>query len=150
MSLTVSLPADYAYVVAVAVPGVISLLTFQSINVSKARKAANVDYPAEYAEASVAERDIKAKKFNCAQRAHQNQLENLPVFLLSLLHTGLYYPRAAAAGGAIYLLGRVAYTIGYSTGDPAKRQRGAFAYIGFLPLLVTSMYKAISALPVFH
>jgi glutathione S-transferase len=64
MSLLPIIPADYSLVVATGTLGVYSLLTFQSINVSKARKAANVQYPSPYAENSVAERDVKAKKFS--------------------------------------------------------------------------------------
>jgi glutathione S-transferase len=40
-----------------------------------------------------------------------------------------------AAAGTIYLAGRAAYAIGYSTGDPKKRQWGGFQYIGLLTLL---------------
>lgn len=57
-------PTDYSLVVATGTLGVYSLLTFQSITVSKARKIANVEYPAPYAENSEAKRDIKAKKFS--------------------------------------------------------------------------------------
>ncbi|GAA5999325.1 MAPEG family protein [Rhodotorula paludigena] len=146
--LQFALPADYAYVAAVGTVGVYSLLTFATIKVSNARKAANVAYPAPYAENAVADRDVKAKIFNCAQRAHANTLENLPLFLLTLFHSGLYRPRFAAAAGAIWIAGRIAYIAGYSTGNPAKRQRGVFAYLGFLPLFFFSSYKAISSLPI--
>ncbi|GAA6060976.1 hypothetical protein JCM10212_006558 [Sporobolomyces blumeae] len=150
MSLLPLIPNDYSYVVAVGTVGIYSLLTFQSINVSKARKAANVQYPAPYADQSVAERDQKAKVFNCTQRSHQNTLENLPIFLLTLFHSGLYHPRLAAAAGMIWIAGRVGYTIGYSSGEPSKRSTGFFGYIGYLPLFFFSSYKAISSLPVFQ
>ncbi|GAA5856979.1 hypothetical protein JCM5353_000942 [Sporobolomyces roseus] len=150
MSVLPLIPADYAYVVCVGTLGVTSLLTFQSITVSKARKLAQVDYPAPYADNADAKRDIKAKRFNCAQRAHANTLENLPIALLTLFHSGLYHPRFAAAGGLIWLAGRVAYTIGYSSGEPSKRQAGVFGYIGFLPMLLFSSYKAVTSLPFLH
>ncbi|TNY19866.1 membrane-associated proteins in eicosanoid and glutathione metabolism [Rhodotorula diobovata] len=148
--LSAVLPADYPYVVAVGTVGVYSVLQYASINVSKARKAAGVKYPAPYAENAVAERDAKARIFNCAQRAHNNTLENLPIFLLALFHTGLYHPRYAAVGGAVWLAGRFAYIAGYSSGDPAKRQRGMFQYLGLLPLFLFSSYKAIASLPCFQ
>ncbi|GAA5906177.1 hypothetical protein JCM8208_000654 [Rhodotorula glutinis] len=145
--LSAVLPADYAYVVAVGTVGVYSVLQYATIKVSAARKAAGIKYPAPYAENAVAERDLKAKIFNCAQRAHSNTLENLPLFLLSLFHTGLYHPRYAAVGGAVWLAGRFAYIAGYSSGDPAKRQRGLFQYFGLLPMFLFSSYKAIASLP---
>jgi glutathione S-transferase len=44
----------------------------------------------------------------------------------------------AAISGVIYMLGRVAYADGYATGDPKKRVRGAFGYVGLLGLLIMS------------
>ncbi|GAA5822031.1 hypothetical protein JCM3770_002256 [Rhodotorula araucariae] len=145
--LTAVLPTDYPYVVAVGTLGVYAVLQYATVGVSRARKAANVPYPAPYAENAVADKDRNARIFNCAQRAHANTLENLPIFLLSLFHTGLYHPRYAAVAGAIWIAGRLAYIRGYSSGDPAKRQRGAFQYLGLVPLFLYSSYKAISALP---
>ncbi|BGO97878.1 microsomal glutathione S-transferase 3 [Rhodotorula toruloides] len=147
--LTSTLPADFAYVTAVGTVGVYGLLQFATIKVSKARKAAQVAYPAPYAENAVAERDIKAKIFNCTQRAHANTLENLPIFLISLFHTGLYHPVAAAVGGLVWILGRFAYVQGYASGDPKARMRGSFQYLGLIPLFLFSSYKAISSLPIF-
>ncbi|GAA5987704.1 hypothetical protein JCM5350_008076 [Sporobolomyces pararoseus] len=150
MSLLPIIPADYSLVVATGTVGVYALLTFQSMTVSKARKTAGVAYPAPYADNAEAARDVKAKRFNCAQRAHANTLENLPIALLSLFHSGLYHPRLAALGGLIWLAGRVAYTIGYSSGEPSKRQAGVFGYIGFLPMFLFSSYKAVTSLPFFN
>ena len=59
-------------------------------------------------------------KFNCAQRAHHNTLEVMPHTLFTLLFSGLRYPGAATALGAVWLFGRIVYTMGYATGDPAK------------------------------
>ena len=64
MSLLPLIPADYPYVVAVGTLGIYGLLSFQSITVSKARKLAQVDYPAPYADNADAKRDIKAKRFS--------------------------------------------------------------------------------------
>ncbi|SCV69527.1 BQ2448_2547 [Microbotryum intermedium] len=83
---------------------------------------------------------------DCTQRAHGNTLEAIPFFLFSLIQVGLSHPRAAAVLGSIWLAGRVAFTIGYSSGDPSKRYYGVFHNIGFLGLLGTSVYLAFKAI----
>lgn len=99
-----------------------------------------------YAEKSEAEKDPKKNIFNCAQRAHQNTLEILPIYNTLLLVGGLKYPEISSAAGALFLLGRIVYTSGYVTGDPAKRTRGAFGYLGLLALLGTSASTIYSLL----
>lgn len=102
---------------------------------------------AAYASNEEAKRDPAANAFNCAQRAHGNYLEQLPNFLILLGVSGIRYPVYAAVAGAVWLAGRVAYTVGYSTGDPSKRQRGVFAYLGLFSLLgmsLVSTYKVVT------
>jgi glutathione S-transferase len=53
--------------------------------------------------------------------------------LLSFFVASLSFPRAASACGVIAIMGRIVYTLGYSSGDPKKRLRGSF--VG-LPLLL--------------
>lgn len=53
--------------------------------VGAARRAFGVPYPQMYAEKS----DKHATAFNCVQRAHQNTLEQLPLFY-TLLFTSAY------------------------------------------------------------
>lgn len=75
-----------------------------------------------------------------------NYVENLPNFLIFLTIAGLRYPVYSAVAGAIYLAGRVTYTIGYASGNPEGRLKGTFAYLGLLGLLVMSCmstYKMI-------
>jgi hypothetical protein len=43
------------------------------------------------------------------QRGHQNTLENYPQFLLMLGLGSVNYPLVSSIGGAIWLLGRLAY-----------------------------------------
>jgi len=52
--------------------------------------------------------------------AHQNTLETLPLTLFYILFSGIKYPTAAAGLGAAVIVGRIIYTIGYSTGVPVK------------------------------
>jgi glutathione S-transferase len=56
---------------------------------------------------------------------------------------GLRYPIISAVGGVIWLAGRVAYALGYSTGEPSLRQRGSFQYIGLTTLLGTAVTTGI-------
>ena len=61
------LPSNFAYVSFAA--SSTAILTFwQSIVVSKARKAAGIKYPTMMVDEERANKDPKAKKFNCAQR----------------------------------------------------------------------------------
>jgi len=56
---------------------------------------------------------------------------------------GIRYPIVSAAGGLIWLAGRVAYALGYSTGDPSLRRRGSFQYIGLVTLLGTAVATGV-------
>ncbi|KAG2201746.1 hypothetical protein INT47_002006 [Mucor saturninus] len=133
----ITVPSEYGYVLAVAVAS--ALYTFSlGIKVGGARRAAKVPYPYLYAEKDEAEKDPKKNVFNCTQRAHQNTLEILPIYNTLLLVGGLKYPEVSAAAGALFILGRVVYVSGYVTGDPAKRTRGAFGFLGLVTLLGTA------------
>lgn len=125
-----SLPEEYGYVIFTAV-GSHFVNMWMAFNVMKARKEHNVKYPLLYSPDN--------DKFNCVQRAHQNTLENYPTFLLLLLVGGLHCPRVAAASGVVYVLGRVAFALGYYTGDPEKRRWGAFGYAGLITLLGSTL-----------
>lgn len=61
---------------------------------------------------------------NGHQRAHGNTLEALPYFLFALLFAGIDRPLVASGFGALWLVGRIVYTLGYSTGDAKKRMYG--------------------------
>lgn len=109
-----------------------------------ARKAAKVNYPNAYATEEDASKDAAKFAFNCAQRAHQNFLEQVPVFLGSMLIGGLKYPVAMSSMGAAWIVGRVLYGIGYknsahnSTGQ--GRYKGALAAIVQIPMVGLSLW----------
>ena len=69
----------------------------------------------------------------------------LHLVLHRLLYVGAALPRAAASLGAIWVAGRVVYTQGYRTGNPAKRNAGAFGTIGFLGLMGTAAYLSVKS-----
>ncbi|KAJ3721621.1 hypothetical protein C8R42DRAFT_667946 [Lentinula raphanica] len=142
---SIIVPQGVSYV-AGALLSTVFLIMGQSHVVSVHRKAAGIKYPQMYAEQKEVDASVDALKFNCAQRAHQNTLENLPIIYTTTLISSLQFPKVAAAAVAFWSLARVLYTRGYVTGDPAKRltQGGAFHNLATLILLGTSLYTASS------
>ncbi|PIL31423.1 hypothetical protein GSI_06124 [Ganoderma sinense ZZ0214-1] len=140
------LSKEFAYPAAAAV-STFWLLIWQTFRVSRARRAAKVDYPQVYAEKAEAAANQAALKFNCAQRAHQNTLETIPMILTSTLITGLKYPVLAASLCGAWTFSRIFYTIGYSSGDPKKRYMGGnllFGIVGMFGLLLGSTATVVS------
>ncbi|KAF2352448.1 Membrane-associated eicosanoid/glutathione metabolism (MAPEG) protein, partial [Trinorchestia longiramus] len=105
--VTIDLPAEYGYVVMVAMGSQIVLI-WKGIQVGKQRKKLGIKYPIMYSPDNAL--------FNCYQRAHQNTLEMYPQFLTCLFVGGLYNPKLSAAAGAVWVASRVAYALGYYTG----------------------------------
>ncbi|EAU92743.1 hypothetical protein CC1G_01788 [Coprinopsis cinerea okayama7 len=136
-------PQGFGYVGASLV-STVWLLLGQSFAVSSARKKAGIDYPQAYAEKAQEKASKEALIFNCAQRAHQNTLENLPAVYISTIVTGLRYPIPAAAACALWVVSRISYTRGYITGDPKKRVGLLYGLgsISLLGSLLTATYVA--------
>ncbi|KAF5388561.1 hypothetical protein D9757_004597 [Collybiopsis confluens] len=120
------------------------LLAGQSTVVSKYRKAAGIEYPQAYAEVNEVKASKDALKFNCAQRAHQNTLEYLPIIHTTTLISALKFPKFAALACAIWSVSRVLYTFGYVSVGPAQRNSrgGGLGSLATLTLIVTSLYTA--------
>jgi len=131
------LPSGYGCVIMTGVTSIFVNGYFAS-KVMKARKAFDVAYPTMYTD---------NKEFNCVQRAHQNFLETYPQFMMLLFIGGLQFPTLTAAGGMIYLAGRIVYAHGYYSGDPSKRMRGAFGYAGLLVMLGSTICAACHVFP---
>ena len=79
-----------------------------------------------FSQAALQRRRQTSPRSRSFQRAHANTLENYTQFTILLLIAGLKHPLTAAAAGAVYIVGRIVYAIGYMTGDPNKRNYGAF------------------------
>ncbi|KAK8725675.1 hypothetical protein OTU49_010685 [Cherax quadricarinatus] len=124
--VAIEVQPEYGYCVLVAV-GSSFMLVWKAMQVGSMRKKLKIHYPTMYSPNN----DL----FNCYQRAHQNTLENYPTFLTLLLLGGLYNPVVSAVGGAVWCVGRIAYALGYYTGDPKKRMRGGFGYFGLFAML---------------
>uniref|UniRef100_A0A673IY79 Microsomal glutathione S-transferase 3b n=1 Tax=Sinocyclocheilus rhinocerous TaxID=307959 RepID=A0A673IY79_9TELE len=60
----------------------------------------------------------------------------------------LSYQLAASVLGVIWVTSRFSYAWGYSTGDPAKRMRGAYGYIGLFGVILLSISIALKLLGV--
>eukprot|EP00695_Tsukubamonas_globosa_P003289 TRINITY_DN552_c0_g1_i1.p3 TRINITY_DN552_c0_g1~~TRINITY_DN552_c0_g1_i1.p3 ORF type:complete len:98 (+),score=49.18 TRINITY_DN552_c0_g1_i1:199-492(+) len=82
------------------------------------------------------------KEFNYAQRVHGNYVEGFTLYILFLIITGLSFPVYAAVAGAIYIVGRQVYSIGYMI-HPQKRMYGAIIFdLALLALLGGAIYSA--------
>lgn len=142
MVIALGLPNNYPFVVGAAAAAPL-LTVWQSLLVSRARKLAGIKYPQMYATKEEESLSPSARKYNCTQRAHQNTLENLSQFYVSLFIAGIDFPRVATGAAATWLVGRVLYTTGYTSGDPAKRTPGAImSSLSILVLLGTSLASA--------
>ena len=71
--------------------------------------------------------------FNNAQRTHYNYMESVTCVLCWILIAGIGYNWYAVGFGSSYLIGRLAYTIGYSIKGPSGR------VVGFLISILSSV-----------
>ncbi|KXN88731.1 Microsomal glutathione S-transferase 3 [Leucoagaricus sp. SymC.cos] len=107
--------------VGAALVSTVWVLMGQGFAVSRYRKRAKIDYPQPYAEDAQVKANRDALLFNCAQRAHANTLENIPIIWATTVIVGLHMPVLAASVCGLWSLSRISYTFGYLTGDPKKR-----------------------------
>ncbi|CDS41239.1 microsomal glutathione S transferase 3 [Echinococcus multilocularis] len=127
--LPIFLPRYYGGVILVGV-GSFAMHMFLAMRVIKARKDFNFPCPNMYHPSS--------DEFNCIQRAHQNYLEVLPMFLMGLFVGGLYCPVGATLLGTTYLVGRIFYYKGYTSGVPSNRKKGVIGFVAFMALMAMS------------
>ncbi|KAL2912154.1 hypothetical protein HK105_208355 [Polyrhizophydium stewartii] len=138
-----ALTREHGFAAGVGILSALHLLGL-GIFVASARRKAAVPYPYVYAERAEAEEDPLKNIFNCTQRAHQNTLEGYPIFIVLFGIAAIDLPLYAAIAGLVWLAGRIVYAISYSSGDPAKRNRGDFGNIALIALLAMSLKACIS------
>ncbi|KAJ6454549.1 hypothetical protein C8R47DRAFT_1167030 [Mycena vitilis] len=138
---TITVPVGFSYV-AGSMLSTVFLLLGQTIVVSKHRRLARIDYPRLYADNAEMAASPAAVTFNCVQRAHQNTLENIPQMYLMTVLLGLKYPTVAAAALGSWVISRIAYTRGYASGVPAKRNNNLMRLF-YMPALLTLLGGSI-------
>ncbi|KAL1412037.1 hypothetical protein Q8F55_003034 [Vanrija albida] len=145
MSLAITLPPAFP-VVGLGAAAIAFLQIFQMGVVGAARKAAKVPYPNLYVSDAEAKADKLKLKFNCAQRAHGNTLENVPSILALFGFLSVFHPIVATSAVVIWAFGRVFYTLQYAAGNPNNRNGGLARthYIGVLTLLFGTLYVAVT------
>ncbi|WWC85738.1 uncharacterized protein L201_000604 [Kwoniella dendrophila CBS 6074] len=145
MSYTITLPVAFP-IVGLPLVAAFALNGYQQHNVMNARKAAGVKYPVLYVSEAEANADPKKMRYNCAQRAHGNTLENIPYVLGLFGFLSLWHPKLATIFFSHWIIGRFSYTAGYSTGNPSGRMSFIYKsqYISLLGLFLGAAYVAVT------
>ncbi|KAI3655857.1 hypothetical protein MP638_000917 [Amoeboaphelidium occidentale] len=91
--------------------------------------------------------DEQWTEFNNYQRAHYNYVEGVTSVVTLQLLGGLFYPKTQAILGALYILGRIAYTYGYRTKGPNGRYAGTLILdLALLGQLGVAVYGGLQLL----
>ena len=108
----------------------ILLYMFASVRVSRARMKYGVKLPAISGNAD----------FERVFRAHMNMLEFMPVFLPSLWLFAIYVSDSiAAAIGAVWIVGRFVYMVGYAKSVPQRGPGFAIQLLAASALLLGAL-----------
>ncbi|KAJ2516089.1 hypothetical protein H4217_004798 [Coemansia sp. RSA 1939] len=143
--MAIVIGSNFGYTVLAAV-GITLQCLATAMSVTSARKKYNVNYPdnggGRYSD-KLSDEDWVA--FNNIKRTSDNYLEQVGMVLVALVLAGLYQPKLAASFGAVYIVGRFAYTRGYVAGGADRRIYGAPVMgVSFLAMVITAGYNAIT------
>ncbi|OMJ15307.1 Microsomal glutathione S-transferase 3 [Smittium culicis] len=111
------------------------------LSVAVARKSIGIEYP-DMGSGRFSSKltDEQWLEFNNVMRVHQNYVEGLPVATITTLVSGLFYPKLSAISGAVYILGRFIYGIGYANKGASGRMAGALILdAGLVTNLIASL-----------
>jgi uncharacterized MAPEG superfamily protein len=127
---------EFGYVLFVAVMLYLTQQLLLVIPVIKERSSTGIKAPTLYPRDSEIQKlkltDEQVDGYLRAQRAHQNNVEVMSVFMPIFLVAGLFEPKNVAIAGLIVLVFRIIGGLGYLYG---KRMYGAPFHIGELYLL---------------
>eukprot|EP00835_Amoeboradix_gromovi_P004297 NODE_326_length_10940_cov_0.392122.p7 type:complete len:149 gc:universal NODE_326_length_10940_cov_0.392122:3849-3403(-) len=139
-----TLTSEYGYALVAAASLGMHCYT-QGFAVGKLRKKYGIKYPDNgNGRYSVNLSDDQWFKFNCAQRAHHNYLEALPMLITWCLIGGIYYPVYSATLGLCTIFGRQLYASGYRTHGPDGRRYGAgVSAIGHIGMFVMAIMSGL-------
>ena len=86
-------------------------------------------------------------EYACAQRAHHNYVEGLPLALLTGAIAGLHFPCFATGALIVNIIGRQLYCSGYRNAGPQGRLRGVFFNFAVLANLIAAAITAYKLTP---
>ncbi|OMJ12278.1 Microsomal glutathione S-transferase 3 [Smittium culicis] len=123
----------------------VTAMSFQcsmaGLSVVAARKKFGVEYPdMGSGRFSSKLNEEQWLEFNNVMRVHQNYVEGLPIATITTLVSGLFYPKLSAISGAVYILGRFIYGLGYASRGASGRLVGVFILdAGLVTNLIASL-----------
>ena len=133
---TLEINKNYGYVLLIALALYLTQQLLLLIPVMQMRNKTKLKAPTLYPRDSEISKlkleDDVVDKYMRAQRAHQNNVELMSVFMPLFLIIGLFKPKETAMGGLIVLIFRIIGGIGYTF---KKRMYGAPFHIGELYIL---------------
>jgi len=136
----IALPAEFGYI-GLVVAATFFMNFWHMMRIGSLRKKYGIKYPAMTSD--------KHEDFMYAQRVHQNNLEQLPFFYVNLLLAAAFNPTAAGIMGAVWVVGRIVYSLGYYS-SPEKRVPGAAAAtLTLAAMAVFNLYSSLKLLKVF-
>ncbi|CAD7695788.1 unnamed protein product [Ostreobium quekettii] len=138
--MAIELQPEYGYVIA-SIAATNFVVQYMAGQVGAARKRYGVPYPKMYMEGD----SYDARTFNCIQRVHQNTAESAPLVMVTNAVLGVVHPITASVLMAAYLVGRLVYSKGYSTGRPKNRMPGVLiSWTAWLASACVAVYAGIA------
>ena len=145
--MAITVDASYAPVLFWLVAIAFEILVIGFVFVGGARKATKLPYPdMGTGRDSVKLTQEQYLKINNAQRVHYNFIEGAATILVALAVAGLYQPALSANLGAVYFVGRLIYSIGYTQSGAKGRLVGVLVLdVALFGLVGIALYNTFRA-----